>query len=107
MQDKLGSPSDNNIHSQGESARHEEESQASVHEHHHDTSAAQSKISTTTLTAATSSMTSALTNYNVNVQFDPSTPQAAKPNHLSLIVTEQKVVNQSKILISCMTNLCI
>jgi hypothetical protein len=32
-----------------------------------------------------------MTNYNVNVQFDPATPQAAKPTHLSLMVTEQKV----------------
>ena len=92
MQDKLDSPS-HDTPSQDESARHEEESQASMqkyhHGHHHDTSASQSKMSTT-LTAATS-MTPAVINHNINVQFDPSTPQATKPNRLSLIVTEQKV----------------
>jgi hypothetical protein len=92
MQDKLDSPS-HDTPSQDESARHEEESQASMqkyhHGHHHDTSASQSKMSTT-LTAATS-MTPAVINHNVNVQFDPSAPQATKPNRLSLIVTEQKV----------------
>ena len=36
-------------------------------------------------------MTPAMTNYNVNVQFDPATPQASKPTSLSLVVTEQKV----------------
>jgi hypothetical protein len=36
-------------------------------------------------------MTPAMTNYNVNVQFDPATPQAGKPTNLSLIVTEQRV----------------
>jgi hypothetical protein len=46
-------------------------------------------------------MTHAMTNYNVNVQFDPATPQAGKPTHLSLIVTEQKVgepINQFDII---------
>jgi hypothetical protein len=33
----------------------------------------------------------AMINYNVNVQFDPATPQAGKPTNLSLVVTEQKV----------------
>jgi hypothetical protein len=33
----------------------------------------------------------AMTNYNVNVKFDPATPQAGKPTSLSLVVTEQKV----------------
>ena len=36
-------------------------------------------------------MMPAKTNYNVNIQFDPSSPQAGKPTNLSLIVTEQKV----------------
>jgi hypothetical protein len=36
-------------------------------------------------------MMPAVINYNVNVQFDPATPQAGKPTNLSLIVTEQKV----------------
>jgi hypothetical protein len=30
-------------------------------------------------------------NYNVNIQFDPATPQSGKPTSLSLVVTEQKV----------------
>jgi hypothetical protein len=30
-------------------------------------------------------------NYNVNIQFDPATPQAGKPTHLSLVVAEQKI----------------
>ena len=36
-------------------------------------------------------MMSTMTNYNVNVQLDPITPQAGKPTNLSLIVTEQKI----------------
>jgi len=40
---------------------------------------------------ATTSMIPESINYNVNVQFDPATPQAGKPTHLNLIVTEQKV----------------
>ncbi len=32
-----------------------------------------------------------MTNYNANVQFDPTTPKAGKPTNLSLVVTEQKV----------------
>jgi AAA15 family ATPase/GTPase len=36
-------------------------------------------------------MISASINYNVNIQFDPVTPQAGKPTNLSLVVTEQKV----------------
>ena len=32
-----------------------------------------------------------ITNYNVNVQFDPIIPQAGKPTHFRLIATEQKV----------------
>jgi hypothetical protein len=57
------------------------------HQHHHPS--AQPKT-TTTLTASTS-MIPAMTNYNVNVQFDPATPQAGKPTKLSLMITEQKV----------------
>jgi hypothetical protein len=88
MQDKPGSLP-HNTNSQDEAARHEGELHASRHEHHHphhlDTSAAQSKTSAT-LTAATSSMISSSINYNVNIQFDPVTPQASKPTNLSLIV---------------------
>jgi len=59
------------------------------HEHHQHHHSDQSKT-TATLTASTSMMP-AMTNYNVNVQFDPATPQAGKPTNLSLIVSEQKV----------------
>jgi hypothetical protein len=76
-------------HSQSKESTHERKSHVSEHEQHqHPHQSAQSK--TTTLTAATSMMP-AMTNYNVNVQFDPATPQAGKPTNLSLIVTEQKV----------------
>jgi hypothetical protein len=57
------------------------------HHHHHHHSA---HAETTRSTAATS-MAPASINYNVNVQFDPATPQAGKPTILSLIVTEQKI----------------
>ena len=84
--EEISSP--HNTHGQNKEPSDERESSVSEHEPHHQS--AQPKT-TTTLTAATSSKTSALINYNVNVQFDPATPQAGKPTHLSLIVTEQKV----------------
>jgi hypothetical protein len=79
-------------HTQSQSKELSHESKSSVsdhkehhqhheqHHHHHQQYSTQPKT-TTTLTAT----------YNVNIQFDPPTPQAAKPTHLSLIVTEQKV----------------
>ncbi len=73
--------------SQSKELSHERESSVSDHKehhqqhHHHQQHSTQPKTTTTTLTAT----------YNVNIQFDPPTPQAAKPTHLSLIVTEQKV----------------
>jgi hypothetical protein len=85
--EEISSP--HNTHGQNKEPTDERESSVSEHEHHHHQSA-QSKT-TTTLTAATSSKTSALINYDVNVKFDPATPQAGKPTNLSLIVTEQKV----------------
>ncbi len=89
MEHEQGS-SQHNTHSQSEAPRREGESQASRHEqyqqHHH---SPQPKT-TATLTAVTSMMPAEI-NYNVNVQFDPATPQAGKPTNLSLIVTEQKV----------------
>jgi hypothetical protein len=75
--------------SQSKELSHERESSVSDHmEHHqhqeqhhrHQQHSIQPKT-TTTLTAT----------YNVNVQFDPATPQASKPTNLSLAVTEQKV----------------
>jgi hypothetical protein len=89
MEDEVGSSS--HVQSQDHVPKAERESR-SVHEHHqHNHPSAQPKMTTTTLTAATSSMMPAMKIYNVNVQFDPATPQAGKPTHLSLIVTEQKV----------------
>src|SRR5688500_13959555 len=85
--EEVSSP--HNTHGQSKEQTDERESSVSEHGQHHHPSA-QSKT-TATLTAATSSMTPAMTNYNVNVQFDPATPQASKPTNFSLVVTEQKV----------------
>jgi hypothetical protein len=82
--------------SQSKDLSHERDSSVSDHKehhqqhHHHQQHSTQSKT-TTTLTAT----------YNVNVQFDPATPQAGKPTNLSLVVTEQKVgepINQFDII---------
>ena len=54
------------------------------HHHPHHSSPHSSHAETTTSTAI-------MSNYNVNVQFDPATPQAGKPTSLRLVVTEQKV----------------
>jgi hypothetical protein len=86
--EEISSP--HNTHSQGKESTHERESYVSEHEEHHHHPSAEPET-TTTLTAATSSIKPAMTNYNVNVQFDPVTPQAGKPTNLSLAVTEQKV----------------
>jgi hypothetical protein len=66
-----------------------EDEQHRQHEHH----PAQPKTTATTPATddAASMMMPTITNYNVNVQFDPPTPQAGKPTNLSLIITEQKV----------------
>jgi hypothetical protein len=74
-----------NTHNRSKGPTHISESSVSEHKehhqhHHHQQHSTQPKT-TTALTAT----------YNVNVQFDPPTPQAAKLTHLSLIVTEQKV----------------
>src|SRR5919112_4275431 len=74
-------------HIRSKEPTHKSESSVSEHEHHHHSG--QSKTNAM-LTAGTSTIP-AMTNYNVNVQFDPATPQAGKPISLSLIVTEQKV----------------
>jgi hypothetical protein len=60
-------------------------SSASENKSHHNHHSSHSK------TAAPSTMFSPSINYNVNVQFDPVVPQAGKPTHLSLVLTEQKV----------------
>ena len=87
--------------SQSKELAHESESSVSDHnehnqhheqqQHHHSQQHSTQPKTTTTITA----------NYNVNVQFDPPTPQAGKPNHLSLVMTEQKVgepINQFDII---------
>jgi hypothetical protein len=84
--------SSHNTYSQGEDPMHEREYSAIEHnehqqQHHHHHHQHSSSPPETTAT----SMITAITNYNVNVQFDPATPQAGKPTNLSLIVTEQKV----------------
>jgi hypothetical protein len=95
------SSSPDNTHIQNKEPRDERESSVMEHEHHHHHHSAQPKTTTTSAAAAISSMTHAMTNYNVNVQFDPATPQAGKPTYLSLRVTEQKVgepINQFDII---------
>jgi hypothetical protein len=54
-------------------------------EHHHQHSSPH--LSHAEMTTSTAIMS----NYNVNVQFDPATPQAGKPTSLRMVVTEQKV----------------
>src|ERR687893_1291574 len=89
MEHEQGS-SQHNTHSQSEAPRREGESQASRHEQYQQHPHSPQPKTTATLTAVTSMMPAEI-NYNVNVQFDPATPQAGKPTNLSLIVTEQKV----------------
>ena len=99
MQEEQDSPPPNNTHSQEKDSTHKRESsliehkEHHQHQHQHHQRSAQPDTTLTTLTAATttSSIMPASVNYNVNVQFDPATPQAGKPTHLKLIVTEQKV----------------
>jgi hypothetical protein len=78
------------LHSQnkGELPMRERKSHNSSHEHHHAHHSADTEMITS---SATTSMIPESINYNVNVQFDPATPQAGKPTELSLMVTEQKV----------------
>ncbi len=85
--------SSHNTHNRSKESTHESEPSVSKHEHgHHNHQSAQSKTTAALTAAATSSsMMPELINYNVNVQFDPATPQAGKPTHLNLIVTEQKI----------------
>ena len=95
MQEEQGSPP-HNTHSQDKDSTHERESSSVIehkehHQHQHHQHSAQPETTTTLAVATTSSMMPASVNYNVNVQLDPPTPQASKPTHLNLIVTEQKV----------------
>jgi hypothetical protein len=92
--------SPHHIQSQSKELSYERESSVSDHKEHHQQRHEQqhqhhqqhsTQPKTTTLTAT----------YNVNVQFDPPTPQAGKPTHLSLVITEQKVgepINQFDII---------
>ena len=77
--------------SHGKLPTSERKSHSSNHDlqHHHGSHSAHTEI-TTSSTVATSVIPAPI-NYNVNVQFDPATPQAGKPTRLSLVVTEQKV----------------
>ncbi|HEX6282977.1 MAG TPA: hypothetical protein VFZ67_12175, partial [Nitrososphaera sp.] len=90
--EEISSP--HNTHSQNKELADERESSVREHkehpQHHHHHPSAEPET-TATLTAATSSIKPAMTNYNVNAQFDPATPQAGKPTNLSLVITEQKV----------------
>jgi hypothetical protein len=83
------SPSHSRSH--GKLPTSERKSHTSTHDlqHHHGSHSAHTEI-TTSSTVATSVIPAPI-NYNVNVQFDPATPQAGKPTRLSLVVTEQKV----------------
>jgi hypothetical protein len=93
--EEISSP--HSTHGQNREETDQRESSPSEPKHHQ---SAQSKM-IMTLTGATSSMTPASLNCNVNVQFDPSTPQAGRPTHLSLVVIEQKVgetINQLDIM---------
>ena len=80
--------------SQAELPEHKSEFRSSSHEHYPSHSA-HSEITTS---MATTSMSPASINYNVNVQFEPVTPQAGKPTSISFVVTEQKAgepINQT------------
>jgi hypothetical protein len=69
---------------------HERESHSTSHQHDNSSHSAHAQKSTST--SATSMIPAAsIKNYNVNIQFDPATPQAGKPTHLSLVVAEQKI----------------
>jgi hypothetical protein len=97
--------SPNNSHTQGKELSHEGESshtEQKVHHdqqqhqkhHHHPSPSAPPEMSmapSSSVMISPSSVMPAITNYNINVQFDPVIPQAGKPCHLRFIVTEQKV----------------
>src|SRR3982751_5168653 len=81
--------------SQGKLPMSDRKSYSSNHDlqHHHGSHSAYTEINTSSSSTTTvaNSVIPASINYNVNVQFDPATPQAGKPTRLSLVVTEQKV----------------
>jgi hypothetical protein len=84
--------SSHNTPSQGKDTTHERESSATEHKgHHQQRHHLQHSSSQPETTTTTSSMVTAMTNYNINIQFDPVTPKAGKSTNLSLVVTEQKV----------------
>jgi hypothetical protein len=89
--EEVSSP--HNIHNQSKEPMHKTEPLASDYEQHHPHPphhSAQPK-KTDTLTRESSSISPQPMNYNINIQFDPVSPQAGKPTHFNLIVTEQKV----------------
>ncbi len=73
--------------SQAEFPEHKSELHSSSSHEHYPSHSAHSEITTS---MATTSMSPASINYNVNVQFEPVTPQAGKPTSISFVVTEQK-----------------
>ena len=74
--------------SQAELPEHKSELHSSSSSHEHNPS--HSTHSEITTSMATTSMSPASINYNVNVQFEPATPRAGKPTSISFVVTEQK-----------------
>ena len=80
--------------------QHERESHSSEQHGHHQHSMQQHTTQSSTA-ANSAAATPAVTNYNVNIQFDPVIPQAGESAKLSLVVTEQKVgepINQFDII---------
>lgn len=77
-----------NRHNRSKGPTHKSESSVSEHkehhQHHHQQHSAQAKTNAT-LAAATSTIP-VMINYNVNVQFDPATPQAAIGGHVRYLV---------------------
>jgi hypothetical protein len=95
--EKYSSPH-HNTQSQSKELSHESKSSVSDHKDHHQHHHEQQHHQHSTQPKTTMTLTA---NFNVNVQFDPPTPQAGKPTHLSLVITEQKVgepINQFDII---------
>jgi hypothetical protein len=87
--------------SQSKELSHESESSVSDHKEHHQQHHEEYHHHHQQHSTQPETTTALMANYNVNVQFDPPTPQAGKPTHLSLVITEQKVgepINQFDII---------
>ena len=93
--------SPHNTHSQDKDPTHDRESSVIEHKEHHQHHKQQQHQHHQQHSAQPKTTTTLTATYNVNVQFDPPTPQAGKPTYLSLTVTEQKVgepINQFDII---------